>query len=104
MAYEKPKTRRKSLDDVLRDYKKISEATGFEPQATLFKSINDHTGQVFLITNPATWQERCGEHDKRYKQRPAPIPMGNINDLQTETKTPLALPQQTESWGVSDEF
>lgn len=104
MAYEKTPRRRKSLDDVLKDYKKISEAKETDAPTQLFKSIVELTGQVFLITNPATWSQTQGEFGKCYKQRPTPIPMGNINDLPTETKAPMALPQPSQSWGVDSEF
>ena len=104
MAYEKPTKRRKSLDDVLKDYKKISEAKETDAPTQLYKSIVELTGQVFLVTNPATWSQTQGEFGKYYKQRPAPIPMGNINDLPTETRSPSALPSAPKTWGVDSEF
>jgi hypothetical protein len=104
MAYEKSPKRRKSLGDVLKEYNKISEAKESDPPTQLYKSIVELTGQVFLITDPAKWGETHGEFGKTYKQRPAPIPMGNINDLPTENKSPLALPSAPKSWGVDSEF
>jgi hypothetical protein len=104
MAYDKTPKRRKSLGDVLKEYKKISEAKDSDAPTQLYKSIVEQTGQVFLITNPANWGETRGEFDKCYKQRPAPIPMGNINDLPIETRSPLALPSAPKAWGVDSEF
>ena len=90
----------KLLNAVLKDYKKISEAPDDLNDKNLYKSVDDQSGQVYLITNPRSWSYRIGDYGKFYFNRPPPRDMGNITDLMKsrEMKNEPLMVDDGQSW------
>lgn len=84
------------LDGVLADYKKISEAPNDPADTSLYKSLDERSGIVYLIHNPASWSFRIDEFGKITRIRPLPISQGKLVDLPSEK--PRSAPA-LQPWG-----
>lgn len=100
MAYIQPIDKRKIIEQVLPEYTKISKAPTRPPEGVNYETwaaeerkvrykAVDENGNVYLIQNPAVWDEYSDDKGRRFKVRPQPILRYTYAKAQSEVKSEI---------------
>jgi hypothetical protein len=99
MSFKRTELSSSVLDGVLVDYKKISQAPDDPSDTRLYKALDQRSGEVYLVTNPAAWARRADADGRTTLIRPMPVGKGHIGSLPKETQQERPALPPADVWG-----